>query len=220
MHENENLEIPDFSDPEFDNDKEVKKWREEEEAFAKYIDDCIQIVSSSFNASKSSHKNLKGFELHKLIDTPFIIESQTGTSGRQKVFFSVIQYHNYVKTGKTISSGSDNYFVGVITLDKSYPHTIIQPETAALKIHNLIVPGDIDFKHARWFSFKFHVISKDEDRLKMLFENVDLNRLTKFSNAEIEIKDNQCYFRANRKPVSPEEAGIFTELAKTICELF
>jgi hypothetical protein len=57
MNENENLEIPDFSDPEFDNDKEVKKWREEEKAFAKYIDDCIQIVSASFKASKSSHKN-------------------------------------------------------------------------------------------------------------------------------------------------------------------
>jgi hypothetical protein len=122
--------------------------------------------------------------------------------------------------GKMHSSGADNYFVGVITLDKSYPHTIIQEETIALKLHNLLVPGDIDFKHARWFSFKFHVITKDEDRLKKLFENADLNRLTKFSNAEVEIKDNQCYFRANRKPVSPEEARFFTELAKTICEIF
>jgi hypothetical protein len=219
MNENENLEIPDFSDPEFDNDKEVKKWREEEKAFAMYIDDCIQIVSGSFNASKSSHKNLKGFELHKVIDTPFIIESHSGSIGRKTVFFSIIQYHTSVRTGRTTSSGSDYYFVGVIILEKSYPHTIIQQETAALKIHNLFVPGDIDFKHARWFSFKFHVITKDEDKLRRLFENVDLERLTKFSNAEIEIKDNQCYFRTNRKPVSPEEAEIFTELAKTICEI-
>jgi len=220
MSENENLEIPDFSDPEFDNDKEVKKWREEEKAFAKYIDDCVQIVSSSFNASKSSHKNLKGFELHKLIQTPFIIESHKGNLGKKTVFFSVIAYRTSVKTGRTTLSGSDNYFVGVITLDKSYPHTIIQQETAALKLHNLFVRGDVDFKHARWFSFKFHVITKDEDRLKKLFEFVDLDKLTKFSNAEIEIKDDQCYFRANRKPVSIEEAKVFTDLGKTICEIF
>jgi len=220
MNEKENSEIPDFSPNEFDNDKEVKKWREEKKAFEKYINDCIQIVSDSFNASKSSHKNLKGFDLHKLIDTPFIMQSRMGTSGRKTVFLSVIQYHTSMTAARVHSSGSDNYFVGVITLDKSYPHTIIQPETAALKIHNLIVPGDIDFKHAWWFSFKFHVITKDKDRLKRLFENLDLDILTKFSNAEIEIKDNQCYFRANRKPVSPKEAEIFTELAKTICEIF
>jgi len=220
MSENENFEIPDFSDPGFDNDKEVKKWREEEKAFAKYIDDCIQVVSGSFNASKSSHKNLKGFELHKAIDTPFIIESHTGNTGRKTVFFSVIQYHTSMAAGKMHSSGADNYFVGVITLERSYPHTIIQQETAALKLLNLFVRGDVDFKHAKSFSFRFHVITKDEDRLKRLFENADLDRLTKFSNAEIEIKDNLCYFRANRKPVSPEEAGIFTDLGKTICEIF
>ena len=220
MSENENLEIPDFSDPEFDNDKEVKKWREEEKEIQKYIDDCIKIVSGSFNSTKSSHKNLKGFELHKLLETPFIIESHKGNLGKKTVFFSVIEYHTSIKAGRTTSSGSDNYFVGVITLDRSYPHTIIQEETLALKIHNLVVPGDVDFKHAKWFSFKFHVITKDEDRLRKLFEFADLNKLTKFSNAEIEIKDDQCYFRANSKPVSFEEANVFADLGKTICEIF
>jgi len=220
MTENENSEIPDFSPDEFDNDTEVKKWREAEKEFQKYIDDCIKVVSDSFNSTKSSHKNLKGFELHKLIETPFIIESHKGNFGKKTVFFSVIAYRTSVKTGRTTLSGSDNYFVGVITLDNSYPHTIIQEETAALKLHNLFVRGDVDFKHARWFSFKFHVITKDEDRLRKLFEFVDLDRLTKFSNGEIELRDNQCYFRANRKPVSLQEANVFTDLAKTICEIF
>jgi len=220
MDENENFEIPDFAPDEFENDKEVKKWRKEDEEFFKMINDSIKIVTDSFNATRSSHRNLKGFELHRLIDIPFIIYSYTGGIGNEKVFFSVIQYRTSTNTARATSSGSDNYFVGVITLDKSYPHTIILKETAALKINNLFVPGDVDFKHAKRFSFKFHVITKDEDRLKRLFENVDLNRLNKFGNAEIELKDNECYFRANRKPVSPEEAEIFTELAKTICELF
>jgi len=220
MNENENSDIPDFSDPEFDNDKEVKKWREEREDFIKYINECITIVSNSFNANKSSHKNLKGFELHKAINTPFIMESYLGSHGRKPVFFSIIQYRSSVSAGRVSSSGSDNYFVGVITLERPYPHTIIQPETVALKINNLFVKGDVDFKHAKWFSFKFHVITKDEDRLRRLFENVDLDRLIKFGSAEIEINDNQCYFRASRKPVSQEEAQIFIELAKTICEIF
>lgn len=170
MDGNQNLEIPDFSPDEFDNDKEVKKWREEEKEFAKFMDDCIKSVAIPFNATKSSHKNLKGFELHKLIEKPFIVESQKGNHGKKTVFFSVIEYHTSVKAGRTTSSGSDHYFVGVITLDKSYPHTILQKETLALKIHNLFVPVDVDFKHAWWFSFNFHVITKDKDRLKKLLE--------------------------------------------------
>jgi len=59
MTENENSEIPEFSTDEFDNDTEVKKWREAEKEFQKYIDDCIKVVSDSFNSTKSSHKNLK-----------------------------------------------------------------------------------------------------------------------------------------------------------------
>ena len=154
-----------------------------------------------------------------MIEIPFIITSHTGSIGRKTVFFSVIQYHTSVKTGRTSSSGTDNYFVGVITLDRTYPHTIIQQETPALKFHNLFVPGDVDFKHAKRFSFKFHVITKDEDRLKKSFENMDLDKLNKFSTAEIEIKDNQCYFRANRKPVSEKEAATFIHLTKTLCEI-
>src|SRR6185436_7843301 len=220
MDKNEDFDMPDFSDQEFDNDKEVKKWKKEREEHIKHINECITVVSKSFNSSQSSHKNLKGFELHKLINIPFIIESHTGSFGKKTVFFSVIRYKTSARIPKGNISGSDEYFVGVITLEKSYPHTIILPETIALKINNLFIRGDVDFTHAKWFSFKFHVITKDEDRLRRSFEYVDLNRLTKFKNAEIEIKDNKCYFRANRKAVSLKEAQIFTELAKTICEIF
>lgn len=220
MDEKENIEIPDFSDPAFENDKEVKKWREEDKAYEQMINDSIRIVSDSLRASRSSHKNLKGFELHKSIDTPFIMESHTGSLGRKTVFFSVIRYHTSMAAARMKSSGADDYFAGVIMLDRPYPHTVILPETAALKIHNLFVRGDVDFKHAKWFSFKFHVITKDENRLKRLFENIELNKLNKFKNAEIELKDNQCYFRANRKPVTPKEAEIFANLATAICEIF
>lgn len=220
MDENESLEIPDFSDPEFENDKDVKKWREQAKEFEKYMDDCVKIVTDTFNASISAHKNLKRFELHRLINKPFIVNSYTGGFGNEKVFFSVIQYHTSTSTVRGNSSGEDYYFVGVANLERSYPHTLIQKETAALKIHNLFVRGDVDFKHARKFSSKFHVVTKDEERLRKLVELVDLDKLVEFDNAEIEIKDNECYFRADRKPVSKEEAQIFTDLAKTICKLF
>ena len=220
MNENENLPVPDFSDPEFENDKDVKRWREQKKAHLKYIEDSARIVSNSFKASKFSHKNLKRFELHKAIDTPFIIQSYLGSQNRKKIFFSIIQYHTSASIPRGNLSGTDEYFVGVIALDRFYPHTIILPETAAIKINNLFVPGDVDFKHAKSFSFRFHVVTKDEDKLKSLFERVDLDRLNKFRSAEIELKESQCYFRANRKPVSPEQAQVFTDLAKTICEIF
>ena len=220
MDENEQLKIPDFSEDDFENDKEVKKWRDAEKEYEKMIDESVTLVCNAFSASTSSHKNFKGFDLHRLINLPFILETYTGTVGRKTILFSLVQYHTSMVAGRTRLSGTDEYFVGVITLERSYPHTIIQRETIALKINNLFVPGDIDFTHAKRFSSKFHVISKDEERLRRSFDNADLDRLNEFSNAEIEIRDNECYFRTGRKPASREEAEVFIELAKTISGIF
>ena len=220
MPEDNEIEIPDFSPDEFDNDKEVKKWRLAREEAQKYFDNCIKTVTDALQAKKSSHKKLKGFELHKLVLEPYVYESFAGIAGNKSIYISIIEYYTSTRTARQTSADFDEYFVGVITLDRTYPHTIIQPETLALKIHNLLIKTDIDFKHAKWFSFLFHVITKDDFRLKRSFEKIDLNRLKKFKSAEIELKDNQCYFRTGRKPVSFAEAKKFVELANTIAEIF
>lgn len=213
MH-NEN-EIDDFA-----NDKEIIKSREELAAFNKMMAESIDIVSKKFNGKEASHKNLKGFILHKSIDQPFIGESYEGKYSNRKIYYSVFYYHSSVRAGRVQNSGTDNYFCGVIQLNQSYPHTIAQPETLALKIENLLTKTDVDFAHAKKFSRKFHVISKDAGKLKSLLQFKELNILADFPEAEFELLEKQCYFRASRKPVNHKQAELFAELAKAIFTAF
>jgi hypothetical protein len=184
------------------------------------IDDSTKIVTDAFNAKASSHKNLKQFLLHKSINIPFIIESYEGKWKNRDIYFCILQYESSVHAGRVNNSGSDNYFAGVIDLDRSYPQTIAQPETIALKIENLVTKADVDFSHAKKFSWKFHVITKDRSALELLFHNKELNEIAQYPAAEFELLGSQCYFRLDRKPVSIDGAEKFVELAKTLAGLF
>jgi hypothetical protein len=209
----------DFSGDDFANDKEIQKLRKEEAEFNKMMNDSIKIVAEAFNAKKSSHKNLKHFLLHRSVSIPYVTDSYLGRWKNRDIYFCVFEYESSVHAGRLHSSGSNYYFAGLIELDKTYPHTLAQPETIAIKLENLVTKLDIDFKYAKKFSRKFHVITKDEHLLEMLFMNKDLDQLANHPSAEFELKDRQCYFRANRKPVSLAEAEKFVELAKTFLEV-
>ncbi len=209
----------DFSEDDFANDKEMQKIRKEQEAFDQMMKESISIVADAFNAKRSSHKNLKHFLLHKSVSIPFVSDSYLGSWKNRAVYFCVFEYESSVHAGKLHSSGSNYYFAAMIELNKPYPHTLAQPETLAIKLENLVTKLDVDFKHAKKFSRKFHVITKDAHALENLFITKDLDQLAQHAGAEFELLDRQCYFRANRKPVSIAEAEKFVAVAKTFLEI-
>lgn len=210
----------DFSGDDFANDKDIQKIRKEQEAFDQMMKDSIQIVADAFTAKRSSHKNLKHFLLHKSVSIPFVSDSYLGSWKNRAIYFCVFEYESSVHAGKLHNTGSNYYFAAMIELDKTYPHTLAQPETLAIKLENLVTKLDVDFKHAKKFSRKFHVITKDAHALENLFITRELDRLAQHAGAEFELLDRQCYFRANRKPVSIAEAEKFVALAKIFVEVF
>ena len=132
----------------------------------------------------------------------------------------MIEYITKLHVGR-LSNASDNYyFVGLIDLAKTYPHTLVQPETIELKIQDLFSKRDTDFKSSKKFSRKFQVDTKDKDALEMLVFNKDLDRIADHPSAEFELNEKECYFRASVKPVSIEEAEDFVDLAKILLEVF
>lgn len=214
-----NVPVPDFSGDDFGHLKWIQEKRKAEAEFNKMMTDSIKVVSLAFNAKPSSHKNLKHFLLHKEVSIPIISDSYLGSWKNRPVYFCIFEYESSTSIAKSNERGSNYYFAGMIGLDKSYPHTLIHPETMAIKIENLFTRLDVDFPHAKRFSRKYHVMCKDKDSLKTLLLPKDLDSLSWNNFAEFELKEKQCYFRVSRKPVSLAEAEKFIELGKNLIEL-
>lgn len=210
----------DFAVDDFANDKMIKEKRRLEAEFAKMMKESLKIVTDAFNAKESSHKNLKGFLLHRTVSIPFLTESYQGKWKNRDFYFCVFEYTSSVYAGRLQHWGENKYFAGLITLNKTYPHTLAQPETIALKVEDLFTKTDVDFEHAKKFSRKFHVITKDKAALEMLLFNKDLDKIANYPLAEFELDEQHCYFRAGRKPVSISEAENFIALAKSLLEVF
>jgi hypothetical protein len=200
----------------FKYDPEIQRLRKEKAAHLAMVRKSLQIIKHEFNAKISSKKNLSNYILHQSLPLPIIEDAYSGNWDDQPVYFTTINYYSSVTVGRVHSAGNDSYIVGIVKLKNKYPHTIIQPETLRIKIENLITRQDVDFSHARIFSFLFYVITKDKHLLKQLMTNKDLDKLNKFLDAEIEINGNQCYFRTSRKPISVAEAKKFVRLGKLL----
>ncbi len=204
---------------EFKFDPEIQKMRKEKASFLMMIRDSLALVKEAFSAKVSSKKNLSNYLLHQSLPTPFVEDAFTGSWSGQPIYITTISYYSGVMSGRIRSAGYDNYLIGVITLKNKYPHSIIQPEILKLKLENLITRQDVDFKHARLFSFLFYVITKDKILLRQQLKDKYLDKINKFLDAEIEIIGSQCYFRVSRKPISMSEAKKFVRLGKLLTEI-
>lgn len=204
----------------WENDKEIIKLRKEKAAHQKMIADSIAIVKEGLNAKETIEKEPSSFFLYNSIPDAFVNASYLGEWNGKKMYFGSFEYFTSVRTGRTTSEGRDEYLFGVISLKEAYPHIVIKPELLALKIEDLFTKMDVDFKHARLFSFLYYVITKDKNALKFKFQSKELNRIAKFLNAEIEFIGHECFFRVNRTAISPKQAERFVKLAKVLAEVF
>jgi hypothetical protein len=136
------------------------------------------------------------------------------------VDFSIVGYTVRYNTGRYSNEQDNLYIVGKIEVDKNYPHTYYHKESLVEKFTDLFIAQDVDFKGKRKFSRSFHVLCDDAPRLQALWKGKDLDLLAKFKNMELEIAQGECFFRNSRKSFSVEEAKEFTELAKTLGDLF
>lgn len=209
----------DFTPDEFDNQEDFKEKRRKEAEYKKMMEDCIQMLRDTFIAGTSSHKNLKNFLIHESSTYPYLIESYQGKWKTKEFYCCILEYSGEPANRNIYHLGDPKYFAGLITLSKKYPHTLVQPETIAHKVESLFTKTDVDFKHAKKFSRKFHVITKNKDALEMLWHGKDLDRLAAFPTAEFELHEDECYFRAGQKPITLNDTSIFTDLAKTLMEI-
>lgn len=204
----------------WENDKEIMKLRKEKAAHEQKITDSIAVVKEALNAKETIEKEPSSFFLYSSIPGAFVNASYLGEWNGKKVYFGSFEYHTSITAGRARSEGRDAYFFGVISLKEAYPHIVIKPELLALKIEDLFTKMDVDFKHARLFSFLYYVITKDKNALEFKFRSKELNRIARFLNAEIEFIGYECFFRVNRKAINLKEAERFVKLAKVLAEVF
>jgi hypothetical protein len=202
----------------WENDKDIQRMRKEQEEFDQMLEESTGIISDSLTLKTASHRNMKTFFMFKSLDTPILCESFASTASGLHV--STVKYHSEYKMPKIANKGTDIYFFGLLTTKKEYPETYVCRETLREKISNLFVQQDVDFKASKKFSRRFHVITKDKEKLALLLDYKELNEFCDFPNMELELNGKSCLFRCSRLPVSPKEAKRFTEMAKIVLRVF
>ena len=84
---------------------------------------------------------------------------------------------------------------------------------------DLFVKGDLDFKYQKKFSKKFHLVTKDKEKLVLLLENKPLDDLIQFPEMEVEICKKQCLFRLSENTMNMEEAKQFIGLTHCLLKM-
>jgi hypothetical protein len=212
-------EIPDFSGDDFLHDKEIQKSRQAAQAYKKLIKDAVAIVSDELGLEPCSHKNLKTFSIFKNVQ-PIIEDSYHAKAAPLRLQVCVAEYTSSYPVPKNANTGSDKYFFGYIEFTKQFPKTYICRESLQIKIADLVLRQDADFREHRKFSARFHVVTENSKLLQDLFLFKDLDQLAAFPDMEVEIHDHCLVFRNSTKCISESEALAFSELAKSLVEIF
>lgn len=204
----------------FANDKEIQRQRKIQQEYNKMIETSLQIISDQLHLTPASHKNMKPFLMFKTLGTPILTRSFKPANDDYPLQVSLVEYHLSYTTPRAHNAGTDLYLFGLLALRKSYPLTYIFEETIRERIVNWFIKGDVDFKEQKKFSRRFHVVTKDKEKLSLLLLNKLLDDLAAFPKMEIEINGNNCLFRVSKLPVSESEAEKFVRLAKVIRNTF
>jgi len=206
-----NEEIDDFA-----NDKEIQRLRKIRQEHDELIEECMAILIKEFSLEAALCTDIQSFFIYKSIESPEVIESFKSSTGHFDLEIYQVEYNWSSRVGRTNSSGTEQCFLGLLTLRKQYPHTCVFKETLQTIITDWFNNQDVDFREQKKFSRRFHVISQDRQKLEILLFNRPLDELAGFPEMEVELKDNQCLFKISGNPMSLNETKQFIHLAKKL----
>lgn len=215
----ENFEVPDFSNDDFKNDKQILKSREEVKAHKKMIEDSLSIISEAFCMKKSSHKNLKNFYRFKGLEAT-LNYTMSSTIENRRLHVSLATYFSSVPMPRVHNSGTDQYFFGFFECQHRYPRTYIHKESIKEKLVDLVLKKDVDFQNSKRFSRNFQLLTEDKKSLHDILQLQNLDELADFPDLEVELFDQALVFRSSRRPVSVDEASIFRNLTQVLLKTF
>lgn len=204
----------------FADDREIQQMRKERAEQEKLLNDCKTLVWSNLGLEETEDfTDISNSEITKPMHiTEVFSYTDVEYSNSLEVLFC--EYNWTVEAVKNSGSGSDWSIIGLLHLNKDYPLTYIYRETLRERIVNWFTKGDVDFIDSKRFSSKFHVVTKDEDKLKMLLYNKPLDELIKHPDIEIEINSNKCVLRVSKKPLSLVLAQDFCDAIKLLKRIF
>jgi hypothetical protein len=211
--------MPDFSDDDFANDKEIQKARAARKAHEEMIGHSFSLIQQQLNVKEASVINLDDFQMFESLDAT-IIRSMKCISPTHEVGVCLAEYYSAFPVSRAHNGGTDQYLFGYLSFATKYPRTYIHRETIKEKIADIFLKRDVDFSVSAKFSKSFEVLTEDNKRLQDLLQLKPLDNLAKFPDMEIELFNDTALFRTSRKPVSVEEATIFCDLAKVLMNIF
>jgi len=205
-----------FEQDDFADDKEVQQFRKRDREYWEYVKECVEMVVSGLSVSLvEKETDINTSVLFNSLRTHELVELYESEQDGLQIILA--EYNN---SNVKNSSGTDHYLLGYLPLQKDYPLTCIYRETIREKIVDLFVKGDVDFKEHKAFSKRFHVVTKDREKLTRLLYNKPLDELVAFPELLLELDGNKCVFRVSPHAINDSDAAKFADLVKTIRRIF
>jgi hypothetical protein len=203
----------------FANDKEIQRLRKIQREQDELIEECVGIVSKELLLEEKECTDIASFTLFKSLGPSGIHNEFRSTLDHLDMEVYLVWYQWRLHSGKINNSGTDECFLGLLSLKKEYPLTCIFRESMRTIITDWFIKQDVDFEEQKKFSRQFHVISQDKDKLKSLLWNKPLDELADFPEMEVEISGKQCLFKVSGNPVNEQESIRFIHLAKKLAAI-
>jgi hypothetical protein len=205
-----------FEKDDFANDKEIAKNRQIRARFEAMIDTCSATLAEKLALSEEVAGNLEQFVLYQQLREPETI--YTKQSATLPLQVSLVEIHNL--SARNGNHSRDYIVLGNLLLQREFPLTHIYEETIGARVADWFLKGDVDFKECKKFSRRFHVISQDREKLRLLLSHKPLDELTRFPHLQLEIHGRSCVFRVSAGLLDEDHIDEFIALVNTLKTIF
>ncbi|MBK8352694.1 MAG: hypothetical protein IPL21_13810 [Saprospirales bacterium] len=145
------------------------------------------------------------------------------TKNRTSIKLCFLQYEHHLhftrSPGTLARVDVSFYTLGIIKTKRVYPHTIIQPESYADKLHDLLFNSDIKFPNQNEFNSKYYLSTENKDNLIDSFAIDTMNYLCNFEEVYLELRGNNCFFRLDKKSIEYNQVIGYLKFGFGLCDL-
>jgi hypothetical protein len=220
------MDVNDFNKEEeedvFADDPDVQESRREQAEREENIKRSVATVAQEFSLVEIEEGDISAFDTIlegiriNIADVRCL--TAENNSGEMMVLLQYLKIPG--KRSDSNPEGENCFFSGLLRLRNEFPLTHVYKENLSIKVADWFIKADVDFKEQKKFSAKFHVVTKDKDKLTRLLQNKPLDELVQFPDLHLELSGYNLTYCLSPENAIEDDTVRFIQLTKLLKRIF